>query len=105
MAPHAFVRLDRIFAVALKAVLPKDDEITRQVHDTEQMRIEERSLPLSGPQILRRIIETFRTTTSLMAYYSHKELAAMTWLGDGPLIGMYMRRMRRFFSRGTAHVQ
>ena len=22
----------------------------------------------------------------------------MTWLGDGPLIGMYMRRMRRFFA-------
>ena len=39
-----------------------------------------------------------RTSTALTAYASHMELATMTWLGDGPLIAMYMRRMERFFA-------
>ena len=43
-------------------------------------------------------METFKTT-ALTAYATHMELSTMTWLGDGPLIAMYMRRMERHFAQ------
>ena len=42
--------------------------------------------------------------SALNAFVPHRDLANMTWLGDGPLIAKYMRQMVRFLNSARTHL-
>ena len=74
-------------------MLIKDGEVSKWVNHEEMKRLDERNKPLTSPQILRRLYLSFSTNNSLQNFANAQDYAKAKWLGDGPLIPIYMRMM------------
>jgi len=77
------ITLDQKFSHALIGVCK--GEFHRMVSLLHEARMQKESVPLAGPQILRMILEHFRTTQSMTTYNTVLDLGRIPWKGDQEL--------------------
>ena len=91
-------RFDRKLVYALKNVIPKDKQLSKDIVAEDTLRTNHGCVPMTANQILRLMFRSFNLTTVLSGLNASQHLPAARWLGDtSDDIADYYRLMEELF--------